>query len=277
MQWPFISNRTYNRRADIHQPYGGQQQGGISTPAGAPAIFLFTGKSGRSHGYADHFNGDGSFTYTGEGQAGDMQMVRGNAAIRDHAKNGKDLLVFETLGHGKPVKFIGVFGCAGWQVVEQPDGKGTRRNAIVFALMPVGEIEDALAEAMPSVPTSSLPIEQMRAEAIAAATVTAQEARSSVTSIFVRSKAVRDYVLARAAGRCERCKSPAPFLTTNGTPYLEAHHIRRLTDGGPDHPSFVAAVCPNCHREAHHGSDSAIVNGELQALVTAAEARPPHQ
>jgi len=33
MAWPFERGRTYNRRKDIDGKFGGQQQGGIITPA----------------------------------------------------------------------------------------------------------------------------------------------------------------------------------------------------------------------------------------------------
>ncbi|WP_160167772.1 hypothetical protein [Exiguobacterium oxidotolerans] len=29
----------------------------------------------------------------------------------------------------------------------------------------------------------------------------------------------------------------------------------RLSDGGPDHPEHVAAICPNCHARIHRGVD----------------------
>ena len=41
--WGFVVGRTYNRRRDIHTKFEGQRQGGISTPAKHPVIFLFTG------------------------------------------------------------------------------------------------------------------------------------------------------------------------------------------------------------------------------------------
>jgi hypothetical protein len=47
----FELGRTYNRRDDIHARFGGQRQGGISTPSGVPYIFLFTGESGEQYGY----------------------------------------------------------------------------------------------------------------------------------------------------------------------------------------------------------------------------------
>ena len=37
MTWGFEVGRVYNRRIDIHGRFGGQQQGGIVTPALAPA------------------------------------------------------------------------------------------------------------------------------------------------------------------------------------------------------------------------------------------------
>src|SRR2546421_12276750 len=77
----FVQNREY-RRIDLHKQFGGQGQGGISTPRMYPLILLFTGDVGEQYGYADGWTKEGLFLYVGEGQQGDMQFVRGNAAIR---------------------------------------------------------------------------------------------------------------------------------------------------------------------------------------------------
>ena len=74
-------------------------------------------------------------------------------------------------------------------------------------------------------------------------------------NIYHRSEAVRVYVLRRANGRCEGCGQPAPFKTSDGRYYLEAHHTTRLSDEGPDDPQWVIAVCPNCHRRVHFSED----------------------
>jgi HNH endonuclease len=37
--------------------------------------------------------------------------------------------------------------------------------------------------------------------------------------------------------------------------YLEPHHLRRVSNGGPDHPAHVISLCPNCHRRVHAGAD----------------------
>ncbi len=49
----FVIGRDYSRRDDIHARFGGQTQGGISTPRHAPYVFLFTGRTGGQFGYQD--------------------------------------------------------------------------------------------------------------------------------------------------------------------------------------------------------------------------------
>lgn len=69
---------------------------------------------------------------------------------------------------------------------------------------------------------------------------------------FVRRPDVRRYVLLRANGRCEYCGAMG-FTMTNGQVYLETHHVVPLHESGPDSVGNVVALCPNHHREAHHG------------------------
>lgn len=102
---PFIPDYIYNRRSDIHRIYGGNWQGGICPSKSFPYIFIFTGNSGQQHGYQDGWDNPDVFTYTGEGQDGDMDFVRGNLALRDHLQNGKRVFLFEFYKKGF-VKFI---------------------------------------------------------------------------------------------------------------------------------------------------------------------------
>jgi 5-methylcytosine-specific restriction enzyme A len=133
--WGFVVGQTYNRRRDIHQKFGGQRQGGISTPAKHRTVFIFTGPSGVKHGYSDEWSQDGTYRYYGEGQRGDMILQRGNRAIANHAVDGNDLLLFRTLGRGQ-VRFLGPFNCAGYRVEEGRDSTGVSRKVIVFDLAP---------------------------------------------------------------------------------------------------------------------------------------------
>jgi hypothetical protein len=77
---------------------------------------------------------------------------------------------------------------------------------------------------------------------------------SVVTEVYVRNHYVVAEVLERAAGTCEGCSQPAPFLRSrDGEPYLEVHHRNFLADGGEDTVENAIALCPNCHRQAHFG------------------------
>lgn len=74
------------------------------------------------------------------------------------------------------------------------------------------------------------------------------------TKTFIRNQVVVVERLARASGYCEKCVIPAPFIRrSDGTPYLEVHHIIPLSEGGMDHIDNTIALCPNCHREVHLG------------------------
>lgn len=102
----FVIGKVYRRR-DLHAEFGGQEQGGISTPSDHNLIFLFTGESGKKYGYSDRWTNDGIFLYTGERQVGDMEFVRGNRAIRDHAEDGKDLHLFAQTPDKRFVRYEG--------------------------------------------------------------------------------------------------------------------------------------------------------------------------
>jgi 5-methylcytosine-specific restriction protein A len=134
---PFVVGKTYRRQQDIHQVFGGQERGGISTPDAVPFIFLFTGESGNQYGYKDGWKDDDTFEYTGEGQRGPMEFVRGNRAIRDHAPNGKDLLLFEAEPTKGRYRYLGCFSCSSYDIRPSKDVDGKPRDVTVFRLVPV--------------------------------------------------------------------------------------------------------------------------------------------
>ncbi|MCQ0042392.1 MAG: hypothetical protein NF693_09055, partial [Bombella sp.] len=236
MIWDFQLHKTYHRRNDIHRRYKGQEQSGISTPASCPGVFIFTGSGAEHVGYQDAFQADGSFRYTGQGQTGDMRMVAGNKAICEHVKNGKDLLLFQKVNRAGLVRFEGLFTCSGWEFEEQEDAEGNLRKAIVFTLVPQGGLANE-AEDLATHAPEKVPFHTLRNNALKAVETPEQKAGAKrATTVYARSKAVRDYVLERSKWKCEHCHASAPFVTPQGAPYLEAHHILRLSDGGPDHP-----------------------------------------
>ncbi|PSL20472.1 HNH endonuclease signature motif containing protein [Shimia abyssi] len=269
----FVEGHLYSRVRDIHEVFGGQRQGGISTPAGQPFVFIFTGKSGAQHGYQDGWRDDGVFLYTGEGQRGDMTFRAGNAAVRDHDHSGKELLMFEALGHGKPVKFVGRFACQSWDTFRGPDSEGKERECIQFHLV---RAETALSsEVGTDAGTDTLePLDVLRKRAFEASKPSQSKTWSNAPQSYrARSKAVRDYVLKRANGVCELTGRTAPFRTRSGEPYLEVHHVRRLSDDGPDDPRWCAAIDPTVHREIHFGVHGEALNEQLVEKLKLIEPR----
>jgi 5-methylcytosine-specific restriction enzyme A len=268
----FEVGKEYSRLRDIHERFGGQRQGGISTPSGQPFIALFTGQSGERFGYKDEWVQDGSFRYIGEGQIGDMEFVAGNKAIRDHAVNEKDLLLFTSLGKGKLVRYEGRFECAYWERADGSDVNEAPRKVLIFHLVQERErLDSTPPETDPEF--EGLDLAALKERAYRAANSGAEECdpKRGIRSFYKRLAAVKAYVLARANGVCEACKLPAPFHRPDGTPYLEPHHTMRLSDGGLDHPSAVAGICPTCHRRIHHGRDGKEYNGTLIEFIKTIE------
>lgn len=276
----FAINRLYSRSKEITGKFGGSAQSGIAPSRRAPAVFIFTGDTGAEFGYEDTFDVEGCFLYTGEGQAGDMQMTRGNAAIASHASDGRALHLFESQGKGRPCLYKGEFAYAAHFFGRGPDKNKQNRKTIIFRLIPVSRLvqleqepnELRIAEAPSTYLAPTL--EQLRSRAIDACkrTVEGGAPKEAIRAVYARAVEVKQYVLARADGKCELCLVPASFKRkSDGTPYLEPHHINRLSDGGLDHPDFVGAICPNCHRHIHFGIDGSERNEQLRKNVQQAE------
>lgn len=267
----FEIGKEYKRKEEIHGLYGGQAQGGISTPKSYPVIFIFTSDAGEQHGYRDEYRDDGVFWYTGEGQVGDMKMASGNKAIVEHAQNGKTIHVFEYTKKAY-VRYIGSADCLGYHEETRPDREGNDRTAFVFHL----DIDSiggtgCISEPKPTHTSKADPkklkkkkIKELR-EAALASRPQNSSSKEKREIAYYRSQALKLYVIARSKGICEGCGSMAPFKTKIG-PYLECHHVHRLADGGPDHPINVVALCPNCHRRAHFSADAESYNNKLKTI-----------
>lgn len=272
----FEPGRVY-RRDELHLEWGGtialQQQGGILTPREVPLVIVVTGEEGQPFGYDDFWDDAGVFHYFGAGQVGDMSFVRGNLALRDHAEAGEDVHVFEQVAGG--LRYVGQFVCAGYDERDGvPDRNSDPRRAIIFELV---ALEGELATPEISATTTAgrnarwdMPLEALRDRG----SRTIGREPSSATAkrnVYQRSNDLKVYVLRRANGTCEGCEQAAPFLTRAGRPYLEPHHTRRLSDGGPDDYHHVIALCPTCHRRVHHGGDGSTYNDELREKLRSIE------
>jgi hypothetical protein len=137
-QLPFIPDQLYSRRKDIHAIYGGNWQSGICPSSKYPYIFIFSGKSGKQHGYEDGWDNPNVFTYTGEGQSGDMEFTRGNLALKDHLANGKRVFLFKSGESNGFVRFVGEVECFDVDYFETHDTLGQLRIGIKFFFKRIG-------------------------------------------------------------------------------------------------------------------------------------------
>lgn len=155
LQSPFIPNKLY-KRSLIHDEYGGNRQGGISPSAKVPYIFIFSGKSGAQYGYRDGWDNPNVYSYTGEGQEGDMRFIKGNLALKDHLNNGKRVFLFENEGNSY-VKFISELEFYDADYFETPDKNGTNRIGIRFFLKRVGVFIPVKPEQLSIMPLNTDP------------------------------------------------------------------------------------------------------------------------
>ncbi len=73
----------------------------------------------------------------------------------------------------------------------------------------------------------------------------------SKCTLYIRDSDVAASAKKLADGICDLCRCLAPFLSANGDPYLESHHVIWLSRDGRDSVDNVVALCPNCHRKMH--------------------------
>lgn len=137
--WDIEVGQTLKRR-EVHAKYGGQMQGGISTPVDSESILIFTDpRTGSKYGYDKHegLREDGSYAYTDEGQIGDQQFFRGNKSILESPHNGKTIRLFKV--DGTFATYAGGFTLGEPEYVERQalDVEGYSRKVIVFNLVPI--------------------------------------------------------------------------------------------------------------------------------------------
>lgn len=132
----FVSNLVY-QRSQIHDQYGGNRQSGICPSAQGPYIFIFSGSQGNQHGYKDQWVNDKVYSYTGEGQVGDMQFTKGNLALMEHRNLGKRVFMFEYIRSGW-VRFESELEFYDADFFETPDRNGDLRIGIKFFFNRIG-------------------------------------------------------------------------------------------------------------------------------------------
>lgn len=92
--------------------------------------------------------------------------------------------------------------------------------------------------------------------------------KKTSVNLISRDPNVKAWLLLNSNGVCECCNTNAPFMSKTGIPYLEIHHVKRLSDGGSDTPDNAIAVCPNCHKALHYSDQSSYIVEKLYINIS---------
>ena len=208
--------------------------------------------------YDDRWVSNDILHFSGIGLDGDQDInFAQNKTLAESKTNGVGVYLFEVYEKGTYL-FRGriKLHCRPYQTL-QPDRHNRLRNVWIFPL----KIERV--DAQYKVPQRLLIKKQVIKEKAAkrlsdkALFLRAVHAnkqpitRQVDSSAYEKNVYVSELAKRRADGVCQLCDQPAPFLTKNGEPYLECHHIVRLAKGGEDTIENTVALCPNCNKNMH--------------------------
>lgn len=260
----FIVGAEYPRKALLEFTGSKQAQTGIVWGPKQPECLIVTsgGRHSKLAGYSDEILQDGTLTYFGQGKKGDQNpKTFANSLLVNGAR---DVMVFSTRepnakqvklqgDYSKRYRFEGMFNVYSWEWYTPTIGTRAGNKLLKFKLLPVDvaslhgwETTEVISKEPVNLHTLRNYLQHEGGRV---------KKSLSLVEYSLRSRKIKIYALTRAAGYCEGCGNQAPFLTVIGEPYLEVHHLHRLSDDGPDIPSNVIALCPNCHRSAHYGKE----------------------
>lgn len=204
--------------------------------------------------YEDYWR-DGVLYYTGTGQIGDQDLENPpNKTLAESQRNGITVYLFEMFNEQK-YRYRGIVELDGEPFQEEEkDANGNKRKVWKFPLKLVAsndfleeEFIDRKAE-KDARTVARMPKKYIVSKAREIDRVVSEITTTSKT--YVRNPIIAQYAKNRAQGYCELCGASAPFAV-DGVPYLEAHHLQLVSEGGKDSIDNISALCPNCHRRMH--------------------------
>lgn len=204
--------------------------------------------------YEDYWK-DNVLYYTGMGQIGDQSLDFGqNPTLATSRETGITVYLFEMF-NDHWYRYRGIVELVSDPFEEEEkDAEGNMRVVWKFPLKIVSGpdylteefLEHKTRQAEQTVARMPKSVVDSRAREIDRVV----SEITTTTKTYVRSPIIAQYAKYRANGHCELCGAPAPF-EVNGEPYLEAHHLVFVSEGGRDSIDNVVALCPNCHRRMH--------------------------
>lgn len=203
---------------------------------------------------------NGVLHYTGMGKIGD-QVLEGNqnGTLFYSDTNGVEVHLFEVITRAV-YTYRGVVKLVDKPYKSrQPDDNGNMREVWMFPVAPVAEVGQEVSHELTEQEISKLSDKEL-ARYTAVKNVK-KEPKTTETVVYYRDPYLKQMVKRIADGKCQYCGEDAPFIDKQGEPYLEAHHVKRLADGGRDAIDNVVAICPNCHRKVH------VLNDEVDTII----------
>lgn len=198
---------------------------------------------------------NGVLHYTGMGKIGD-QVLEGNQnkTLYYSDTNGVEVHLFEVLKEAV-YTYRGVVKLVDKPYKgRQPDDNGNMRDVWMFPVMPISEMAQSVTHELSEQEISKLSNKELAR--YAAVKNINKEPKTTETVVYYRDPYLKQMVKRIADGKCQCCGNDAPFIDKQGEPYLEAHHVVRLADGGKDAMDNMVAICPNCHRKVHVLNDA---------------------
>ena len=230
-------------------------QGGMRRSHGTNSLVLISDPTKEL--YEDRWEDD-ILHYTGMGKKGDQKLdFMQNKTLFESNINSINIHLFEVHKKGE-YYYHGLVSLANEPYFEkQLDEDKKLREVVIFPLQLLdeklrGTISKDLFYISEEIKTknaqkmSDLEVRERALE------YNKKPGQRRVTSInYQRNSFVSENAKRRANGICQLCGNPAPFNNSDGTPYLETHHIIWLSREGEDSIENTAALCPNCHRKMH--------------------------
>lgn len=258
----------------IYKEFNCQRYKGIMSSVSKNALVLVSDRIKSI--YHDRWDGDDILYYTGTGRIGNQVLDSANGnnnnKIATSRTSGISMYLFEKFVDKEYVYRGQVKLVKDYYTEKQLDDNGDIRDVYIFPLQLIDNLginENVLAENNKILAKKA----QKRTEEELLKIVNGKKGkiasvRKTNTTVFERDEDVAEFVKRRAKGLCELCGNPAPFTSKHGAPFLEAHHVNWLSQGGSDSIENAVALCPNCHRKMHilnEKKDTVALLNRLQA------------
>jgi 5-methylcytosine-specific restriction protein A len=276
---------SFHNRIKIWEAFGGQRYKGIWQFPGEEIVNVYSGEDSPYPDFVDLETG--VIEYRGQGLSGNQKIADGNKLL-ESARISKSAVRYWYQPSKGEITFKQWVIVADRTTIFENDFEDNSAERILWFLVPVGsknemdwpqEVVEAEVFSLPSdekaIPRNP---ETLLSRYAQLSQILRQEASVSTVSsrsrrTFKRRKDARDLVLARSGQKCEYSKCSGMPIDTDrhGFALLEVDHIKPLAEGGPDVPSNMIALCPNCHVAKTRGKNATSMTSELKKIVAVKE------